>query len=114
VTIEQAAAPHSSLAFLFWGAGIFVLPLTLIYTLIVYFVFKGKIDPTVDMKTPPTLQLDKMSAEAFFTDFMEDLKKDPPAIYDQAIVARMKLIGGDSGSTTDPYPTLSDEVRRAR
>jgi cytochrome d ubiquinol oxidase subunit II len=46
VTIEQAAAPHSSLAFLFWGAGIFVLPLTLIYTLIVYFVFKGKIDPT--------------------------------------------------------------------
>jgi len=48
VTIEQAAAPHSSLAFLFWGAGIFVLPLTLIYTLVVYFVFKGKIDPTAN------------------------------------------------------------------
>lgn len=43
VTILQAAAPPSSLAFLFWGAGIFVLPITLAYTLTVYFVFKGKV-----------------------------------------------------------------------
>jgi cytochrome d ubiquinol oxidase subunit II len=46
VTIEQAAAPHSSLAFMFWGAGVVVLPITLVYTLLVYRVFKGKIAPS--------------------------------------------------------------------
>jgi cytochrome d ubiquinol oxidase subunit II len=44
ITIQEAAAPYQSLAFLFWGAGVFVLPITLVYTLIVYFVFKGKVD----------------------------------------------------------------------
>ncbi|MGO4406212.1 cytochrome d ubiquinol oxidase subunit II [Bosea sp. RAF48] len=45
LTIEEAAAPHASLAFLFWGAGLFVLPLTLAYTVAVYFVFRGKLRP---------------------------------------------------------------------
>ncbi|HVJ54153.1 MAG TPA: cytochrome d ubiquinol oxidase subunit II [Aliidongia sp.] len=45
ITIDDAAAPHASLAFMFWGAGLFVLPLTWIYTLVVYRIFKGKIDP---------------------------------------------------------------------
>ncbi len=44
VTIETAAAPESSLNFMFWGAGVFVLPLTVIYTIAVYFIFRGKID----------------------------------------------------------------------
>jgi cytochrome d ubiquinol oxidase subunit II len=43
ITTLQAAAPRSSQEFLFWGAGVFVLPLTLVYTLTVYFVFKGKV-----------------------------------------------------------------------
>jgi len=43
VTIDQAAAPPSSLYFMFWGAGLFVLPLTLTYTGAVYRVFRGKI-----------------------------------------------------------------------
>lgn len=42
LTIWQAASPLSSLTFLFWGAGVFVLPLTLGYTLAVYFIFRGK------------------------------------------------------------------------
>lgn len=42
LTIWEAASPPSSLSFLFWGAGLFVLPLTLAYTLVVYFVFRGK------------------------------------------------------------------------
>ncbi len=42
ITIEQAAAPYSSLSFMFWGAGLFVMPLTLIYTVVVYWLFKGK------------------------------------------------------------------------
>ncbi len=43
VTLSEAAAPESTLAFMFWGAGIFVLPITVVYTLIVYFIFKGKV-----------------------------------------------------------------------
>lgn len=43
ITIEQAAAPESSLWFFFWGAGLVMLPLTLAYTAAVYFVFRGKV-----------------------------------------------------------------------
>jgi cytochrome d ubiquinol oxidase subunit II len=42
ITIADAAAPHSTLAFIFWGAGVFVLPLILIYTAWNYRVFRGK------------------------------------------------------------------------
>jgi cytochrome bd ubiquinol oxidase subunit II len=45
VTIDEAAAPHSSLAFMFWGAGLFVFPLMLISTAISYHVFRGKVRP---------------------------------------------------------------------
>src|SRR6202789_2761713 len=45
ITIEAAAAPHSSLAFMFWGGGLFVFPLMLVYTAISYTVFRGKIRP---------------------------------------------------------------------
>jgi cytochrome d ubiquinol oxidase subunit II len=41
ITVDQAAAPHASLAFMFWGEGLFVLPLMLIYTIIGYRVFRG-------------------------------------------------------------------------
>jgi cytochrome d ubiquinol oxidase subunit II len=43
ITIAEAAAPPSSLSFIFWGAGVFVLPLILAYTIVVYTVFKGKV-----------------------------------------------------------------------
>jgi cytochrome bd ubiquinol oxidase subunit II len=46
ITVEQAAAPPSSLAFMFWGCGVFVFPLMLIYTLVSYSVFRGKVRPT--------------------------------------------------------------------
>jgi cytochrome d ubiquinol oxidase subunit II len=48
VTIDEAAAPHSSLAFMFWGAGVVVFPLMLIYTVISYTVFRGKVEATVE------------------------------------------------------------------
>jgi len=41
ITVDQAAAPHASLAFMFWGEGLFVLPLMLIYTIIGYRVFRS-------------------------------------------------------------------------
>jgi cytochrome d ubiquinol oxidase subunit II len=43
ITIDEAAAPHSSLAFMFWGEGLFVFPLMLIYTAVSYRVFRGKV-----------------------------------------------------------------------
>jgi cytochrome d ubiquinol oxidase subunit II len=48
ITIDQAAAPHSSLAFMFWGEGLFVFPLMLLYTVISYSVFRGKVRPASD------------------------------------------------------------------
>jgi cytochrome bd ubiquinol oxidase subunit II len=42
VTVGQAASPPSSLSFMFWGAGIFVFPLTLLYSLLNYHVFRDK------------------------------------------------------------------------
>jgi cytochrome bd ubiquinol oxidase subunit II len=46
ITINEAAAPHSSLAFMFWGEGLFVFPLMLIYTVVSYRVFRGKVRTT--------------------------------------------------------------------
>jgi cytochrome d ubiquinol oxidase subunit II len=46
ITIDQAAAPQSSLAFMFWG-GVIVFPLMLLYTVISYSVFRGKIKMTL-------------------------------------------------------------------
>jgi cytochrome d ubiquinol oxidase subunit II len=43
ITIEQAAAPHASLAFMFWGEGLFVFPLLLVYMAVGYRVFRGKV-----------------------------------------------------------------------
>jgi len=43
ITIAEGAAPYSSLAFMFWGEGLFVFPLMLLYTAISYTVFRGKV-----------------------------------------------------------------------
>jgi cytochrome bd ubiquinol oxidase subunit II len=43
ITIDAAAAPRASLAFMFWGAGLFVFPLMLVYTAVSYGVFRGKV-----------------------------------------------------------------------
>jgi cytochrome bd-type quinol oxidase subunit 1 len=42
VTVANAAAPDPSLWFLFWGA-VIVLPVIAIYTICVYWVFRGKL-----------------------------------------------------------------------
>jgi cytochrome d ubiquinol oxidase subunit II len=48
ITIDEAASPHSSLAFMFWGAGLFVFPLTLLYTAVNYSVFRDRVRPSGD------------------------------------------------------------------
>ena len=46
LTVDQAAAPQSSLTFMFWGCGVVVFPLMLLYTVISYSVFRGKVGTT--------------------------------------------------------------------
>lgn len=60
-----------------------------------------KLDPSVDMKTPPKVQVDTMPAAKFFAYAAELLKLHPPHITDQPIVARMKRIGLESGKDFD-------------
>jgi cytochrome bd ubiquinol oxidase subunit II len=48
ITVADAAAPHSTLTFMFWGAGLFVFPLILLSTAISLGVFRGKVRAAAD------------------------------------------------------------------
>jgi hypothetical protein len=60
-----------------------------------------KIDPAVDMKTPPKVQVDSASAGAYFAYAAELLKIHSPHITDQPIIAQMKRIGIEPGKSFD-------------
>jgi len=60
-----------------------------------------KIDPDVDMKTPPKEQVDTMPAGKFFAYAAELLKLHPPHFTDEPIIARMKRIGIEPGKSFD-------------
>ena len=62
---------------------------------------KQVIDPSVDVKTPPKMQIDTMQGAKFFTYAAELLKLHPPHITDEPIVARMKRIGIERGKSFD-------------
>jgi len=62
---------------------------------------EGKIDPSVDMKTAPKIQVDSMSAGSYFAYAAELLKVNPPHITDQPIIAQMKRIGIEPGKNFD-------------
>jgi hypothetical protein len=73
---------------------------------------EAKIDPTVDMKTPPKIQVVTMPAEKFFAYAAELLKVHPPHITDQPIIAQLKRIGIESGKSFD-LDKAEPVVRRA-
>jgi hypothetical protein len=56
-----------------------------------------KIDPAVDMKTPPKIQVDSMSAANYFTYAAELLKVNPPHSTDQPMLAQIKRLGIEAG-----------------
>ena len=70
-----------------------------------------KIDPDVDMKTPPKNQVDTMPAAKYFAYAAELLKQNPPHITDQPILARMKLIGIEPGKSFD-IAKVDDAVKK--
>jgi len=72
----------------------------------------GKVDPGVDMKTPPKTQVDTMPADKFFAYAADLLKVNPPHITDEPIVARMKRIGIEAGKPFD-FAKLDPAVQKA-
>src|ERR1700719_1878970 len=60
-----------------------------------------KIDPSVDMKTPPKIRVDTMKGGDYFVYAAELLKLQPPHLTDQPIIAQMKRIGIDPGKSFD-------------
>jgi hypothetical protein len=60
-----------------------------------------KIDPSIDMKTPPKVQVDTMKADKFFAYAAELLKLHPPHITDQPIIARLARIRFEVGKDFD-------------
>ena len=71
-----------------------------------------KIDPGVDMKTPPKTQVDTMPAEEYFAYAAELLKLHPPHATDQPMVARLKRIGIEPGKSFD-FAGLDPAVKKA-
>jgi hypothetical protein len=70
------------------------------------------IDPTVDMKTPPKIQVDTMPADKYFAYAAELLKLHPPHITDQPIIAQMKRIGIEPGQSFD-FSKLDPAIQQA-
>src|SRR6185436_250643 len=56
---------------------------------------------SVDMKTPPKVQVDAMSAGQYFAYAAELLKLNPPHLTDEPILARMRRIGIAPGQSFD-------------
>ena len=71
-----------------------------------------KIDPTIDMKTPPKIQVDTMPAGKYFAYAAELLKLQPPHITDQPIIALIKRIGIEPSKIFDLDKT-DPAVKRA-
>ncbi|MGB7097640.1 MAG: DUF1254 domain-containing protein [Xanthobacteraceae bacterium] len=60
-----------------------------------------KVDPSVDMKTPPKIRVDTMPAGRYFAYAAELLKVNPPHITDQPMIAQLKKIGIQPGKSFD-------------
>jgi len=60
-----------------------------------------KIDPTVDMTTPPKVQVNTMPASKYFAYAAELLKVNPPHITDEPIIVQLKKIGIEPGKNFD-------------
>lgn len=72
----------------------------------------GKIDPAVDMKTPPKEQVESMPAGRYFALGAELMNIYPPHATDWSTLARLKRIGIQPGKSFDTA-TLDPAIRSA-
>ncbi len=73
---------------------------------------KTAVDPNIDMKTPPPLQVANMDAKSYFTLFAELLKQNPPHEMDWSMVEQLKRIGLVPGQSLD-FDRLDTETKAA-
>ena len=62
----------------------------------------GKVDPSIDMKTPPVVQVARMTSEQFFDRFAMLLKDNPPPASEAPVLAKLAKIGIVPGQKFDP------------
>ena len=62
---------------------------------------QGKVDPNVDMKTPPVDQLRKLTTEQYFTRMAALLKSNPPPASEAPLLEKLKAIGIVPGEKFD-------------
>jgi hypothetical protein len=77
---------------------------------------KVVIDPSVDMKTPPLVQINTMPAAKYFSYGAELMKLNPPHVTDWSTVARLKRIGiepGKSFAFDKASPSVKAALERA-
>jgi hypothetical protein len=71
----------------------------------------GKVDPSIDMKTPVRDQVNKMSAADFFKLLADLMASNPPAAADAPMVAKLAKIGIVPGKSFD-YTKLDPAVAK--
>jgi hypothetical protein len=70
----------------------------------------ARIDPAIDMKTPPKVMVDSMPADAYFARAAELLKLHPPHITDQPMIANLAKVGIVPGQDFD-FAKLEPDVQ---
>lgn len=68
------------------------------------------IDPTVDMKTPPLVQVNTMPAAQYFSYGAELMKLNPPHITDWSTIARLNRLGIVPGQSFD-FDAAAPEIK---
>jgi hypothetical protein len=72
----------------------------------------GKVDPSIDMKTPPMKQVEKMSGKQFFEHAAKLLKLQPPHATDFSQVARLAQVGIVPGEAFD-FDKLDPAIQKS-
>jgi hypothetical protein len=62
---------------------------------------KNQVDPSIDMKTPPPVQVANMDAATYFARFAELLKDNPPGPFDYPMIHRLERVGFKAGQGFD-------------
>ena len=72
----------------------------------------GKVDPSIDMKTPVRDQVNKLDAVEYFTLLAALMKTNPPAAVDTPALARFAKIGLVPGHDFDASKLKADFIKR--